>query len=101
MKSKQHGLATRKMRKSARELADQDYIQELIKKDPAAADWLDKFNREYYLGSFGDDPTKDLHPDRKKVYTENNQRNRDMWNKFVRVEADELPRPKKEGSDDE
>lgn len=99
-KSKKHGLVRRKMRKPAREMADQDYIDELIKKDPDAARWLDKFNREYYLASFTDDPAEDLHPDRKKVYTENNQRNRDVWNKFQRVPGDVQASPPKDDDDE-
>ncbi len=58
-------------------------------KDPAAAEWLDKFSREYYQASFRKDGDN-LHSDeqRRQCYQANNERGRDMWTQMQRLPND-------------
>jgi hypothetical protein len=79
--------------RSRAELLEYDYLHKLSEKE---LDWLNKFSEEYISASFDTKhPRRNLHRSKamkKKVYDQNNARNRDLYtkakmsNKFVYLE---------------
>jgi hypothetical protein len=82
-------LERRSNKKVVREFMDFDYLDQLTEEE---FEFLNTFAREFYDNAFKDNGT-DLHPpktdDRRECYGRENARNRDMWNRFVRVGDDE------------
>jgi len=82
-----YGLSRRHTRRKSREFLDFDYADSLC---PADRLWLEKFSREYYQNRFTN-TRKDKHSkqdQRRKCYTNENARERDMWNKMFRDPGD-------------
>jgi hypothetical protein len=74
----QMGLEPKSFPKHKQWAVDQDYKKDL---DPEAAEWLGRFNQEYYRNRF-ESIEKDLHntPELKKsCYSNENARNRDLY----------------------
>ena len=87
-----YGLSRRHTRKKSRDFNDFDYIDKLT---DAEKQWLDKFSREYYQNQFTN-TRRDKHSrqeQRRQCYSNENSRQRDVWNQFFRVPGDpsELP----------
>lgn len=60
---------------------DYDYRQKL---NPDEKAFLKKFDEEYYRNQFGKDPDTDLHSDRRKCFSNNNARSRDIYHNATR-----------------
>jgi hypothetical protein len=88
-KKPQYGLCKYTTRKNARSFVDFDYLDKL---SPEELKWLDQFSQEFYQSRFKKfRPDLDLHHTqelRRAVYRANNERNRDVWNEFLRVPID-------------
>ncbi len=88
-KKKPRILERRSNKKLVREFMDFDYLAKLT---PEELEFLNKFADEFYDNHFKNNET-DLHPaksaDRKRCYDTENARNRDMWNRFYRIDKDE------------
>lgn len=82
-----YGLSKGNTPRKARDMLDMDYVATLSEADKL---WLDKFCREYYQCTLRRDGT-DMHSadeQRRSLYGDNNARQRDMWNQFVRDHDD-------------
>jgi len=74
----QMGLETKSFPKNKQWMVDQDYAKDL---DAEAAEWLGRFNQEYYRNRF-ESSDKDLHStseQKKSCYSTENARNRDLY----------------------
>ena len=72
------GLETKSFPKNKQWMVDQDYAKDL---DAEAAEWLGRFNQEYYRNRF-ESSEKDLHNTKelkKECYSAENARNRDLY----------------------
>lgn len=85
-KKKLYDLIPAAMHQHVRELVDFDYLGDLSDEE---LEWLNQFSAEYYNNNFMADEL--LTPDktqRRTYYRRNNERLRDMWNKFRRMPYD-------------
>lgn len=85
---KRWGLEKGATRKPARDFVDFDYVDKLSEEEK---DWLNRFSAEYYQNSLSKKDRKALHRTsdlRKAVYSGENARNRDAWNKWERLSPD-------------
>lgn len=85
---KDTGLQKKYYPKTKRELCDFDYIHKLNKKEK---EWLNTFMEEYakaYLNHGKKRKLKKTHI--KEVYQQNNARNRDMWNKYQKIDVSNI-----------
>lgn len=71
----QMGLQPKSFPKHKQWAVDQDYTKKL---DDEAAEWLGRFNQEYYRNRF-ESSEKDLHKNKKECYSNENARNRDLY----------------------
>ena len=86
MTKKKSRPALTNYRRNIKEMLDFDYASKLSEEE---LDYLEKFAKEYYGAKFN--PTDNLHdtPEAKrKCYNGNNQRQRDLWNRFDRDPGD-------------
>jgi hypothetical protein len=99
MRRKRFGLNKSSVKDVARDFVDYDYLSKL---SPEELDWLDKFSREYYNNDLTHDES--VHkPPFKRLYTQHNSRNRDIWTNNRRTFMDlesypgspALPKPQK------
>lgn len=77
--NEQFGLKKNSFPKHKQWAVDQDYVKDL---DPATADWLGKFNQEFYRNRVTKGSTTDLHSTdtlRKDCYSRENAANRDLF----------------------
>lgn len=99
MTKKKSRPALTNYRRNTREMTDFDYVDSL---SGVEADWLEKFAIEYYSAKFSKKDNLHKTPEAKRAcYNGNNQRQRDMWNRFDREPDDCTTRAAKpEGDDD-
>jgi len=86
MTKKKSRPALTNYRRNIKEMLDFDYTASLSNEH---LDYLEKFAKEYYGAKFS--PANNLHdtPEmRRKTYTSNNARQRDLWNRFFREWGD-------------
>jgi hypothetical protein len=84
-----YGLIPAANHKKVRDFIDFDYVSKLSSEE---ADWLNKFSTEFYGATFNNNET-DLHQTvikRRKIYNENNARERDVYNKTILVNVDDF-----------
>jgi len=84
-----YGLIPAANHKKVRDFIDFDYLDKL---SPEEADWLNKFSLEMYGATFNNNET-DIHQTvvkRRKIYNENNARERDVYNKAILVNMDDF-----------
>ena len=85
-KEKKYGQR-RYTKRKAKDFVDMDYLDKL--EGTPAADFMDKFNKEFYQGDFRhEDPLHNTDKLRKDCYSKNNERLRDGWNKWNRTPQD-------------
>jgi hypothetical protein len=87
-KPRKYGLSKNHTRKNAREFVDFDYVEKLSDEE---REFLERFSREFYQGGPRKGDPNAVHAtdeQRKATYRANNERNRDVWNKFQRLPLD-------------
>ncbi len=94
-----YGLSPNHTKYTSRELVDFDYVASL---SPEAADWLDKFSREYYQNTFRKEGNLyDSKESRREIYKIDNARRRDVWTRHSRMPNDFTDFLREETSEDE
>jgi hypothetical protein len=88
------GLSKQHTRRNAREFVDFDYADKL---SPEELKFLEQFSREFYQSDLRRPKLHTSPEDKRKIYSANNARNRDMWNQFQRLPND----PTEHMADDE
>ena len=81
-----YGLSKNNTHKKSRDFLDMDYINKLTDSEIR---WMDKFCREYYQNHFTNS-SRDKHDTKelkRRCYSNENSRERDMWNKFFRTDG--------------
>lgn len=85
---KDTGLKKKYYPKTKRELCDFDYLDKLTDSE---REWLNTFMEEYAKAHINHGKKRKLKKHQiKEVYRQNNARNRDMWNKYQKVDLGEV-----------